>query len=185
MIKNQVNIESVKGNLYLTDSSEQKVDSVVNSLLTEISLIPVDVLSTKKRSVPAAVIVKVDHNNLQSQCFILKQYQAYSASIETSYKIIDTNIINGKSKVFLMLDNLYVKALSDIGIKPFASEIDMELIRQNADDIIKKIITGLKDFCYESSNVPSDKESVEIGVNVVVAHAFVECLILENPNDTI
>ena len=58
----------------------------------------------------------------------------------------------------------------------------MVLIRQHADDIIKKIIEGLKSFCYESSNVPSDKESVEVGVNVVVAHAFVECRVLENPN---
>jgi len=181
-MKNQVNIQEVKGNVYLTESAVQKVDSVVNFLLTEISQLPMDSLSTRKRSVPAAVIKKVNHNNLQTQQFILAQYQAFSTSIETAYKVIDANIVNGKAKVFLMLDDLYIKALFDIGINPIMGEIDMMLIRQHADDIINKIIEGLKSFCYESSNVPSDKESVEVGVNVVVAHAFVECRVLENPD---
>jgi len=181
-MKNQVNIKEIKGDLYLTESAVRKVDSVVNSLLTEISLLSVDSLSKRKRSVPAAVIKKVNYNNLKTQRFILSQYQAFSTSIETAYKIVDENIVNGKSKIFLMLDDLYIKALSDIGIDPIFGEVDMELIRQHADDIIKKIIKGLKIFCYESSNVPSDKESVEVGVNIVVAHAFVECTVLENPN---
>ncbi len=185
MIKNQVNIENVNGDLYFKDSPEQKVDSVVSSLLTEISMEPVSDLSTRKRKIPSDVVVKVKHNNLKTQRYILSQYQSYAASIETSYEIIDKNITNGKAKVFMMLDNLYVKALSDIGIDPFFDDIDMDLIRQNSDGIIKSIVSGLKKFCYESSNVPSDKESVEIGVNVVVAHAFVECRVLENPNDTL
>jgi hypothetical protein len=184
-MKNQVNINEVKGSLYLTESAVQKVDSVVNCLLTEISLLSVDSSSKRKRSVPAKVIKKVNHNNLITQRYILSQYQAFSTSIETAYKIVDTNIVNGKAKVFFMLDDLYIKALSDIGIDLFFGEVDMDLIRQHADDIIEKVIKGLKIFCYESSNVPSDKESVEVGVNVVVAHAFVECTVLENPNATL
>lgn len=184
MIKNQVNVGTIKGDAYFTESAEQKVDSAVNSLLTEISLTPI-AIESRKRSVPADVIIKVTYNNLQSQRFILSQYQAYSASIETSYESIDKNIPNGKTKVFMMLDNLYFKALSDIGLDPFFGEVDIELIREHSDNIIVKIIKGLKDFCYKSSNTPSDKESVEIGVNVIVAHAFVECRILENPNATL
>jgi len=184
MIKNLVNVGTVEGDLILTESAEQRVDSVVNSLLTEISLTPIEI-DFRKRSVPADVVIKVDYNNLQSQRFILSQYQAYSASIETSYESIDKNIINGKAKVFMMLDKLYFTALSDIGLDPFFGEVNIELIREHADNIIIKIIKGLKDFCYKSSNTPSDKESVEIGVNVIVAHAFVECRILENPNATL
>jgi hypothetical protein len=183
MSKNQVNIRDIKGNAYFTESAEQKVDSVVNSLLTEISLTPI-AIEFRKRSVPADVVIKVNYNNLQSQRFILSQYQAYSATIETSYESIDKNIVNGKAKVFMMLDDLYFKALSDIELDPFFGDVNIELIREHADNIIMKIIKGLKDFCYKSSNAPSDKESVEIGINVIVAHAFVECRVLENPNAT-
>lgn len=181
-MKNQVNIRDIYGNLYIKESAEQKVDSIVNSLLTELSLSTIAPPLSRKRNIPSKVIKKVEHNNLVTQRFILSQYQNFSTSIETAYEIIDTNIVNGKAKVFLMLDNLYMKALCKVGIDPNFDEVNMEIIRQHADDIIESIINGLKEFCYESSNVPSDKESIEIGVNVIVAHAFVECTVLENPN---
>jgi hypothetical protein len=182
VVKNQINLGGVKGSVYLGDPAMQKVDSVVNSLLSELSLLPVKPISSRERRVPSKVVKKIQHNNLVTQTVILSQYKAYSASIETAYQIVDSNIINGKDKVFLILDDLYIKALADVGIDLILGEIDMEIIRKNADDIIRTIVEGLKKFCYESANVPSDKESVEIGVNIVVAHAFVECTVLENPN---
>lgn len=182
MIKNQFNIGNAE-DVYFTDAPEQKVNSVLSQLLTEISLSPI-IYETHRRTVPADVIIKVQHNNLRSQRFILAQYQAYSATIETSYDNIDKSIVNGKAKVLMMLEQLYVKALSEFGVDPYWDEVNIETVRENSDHIIGKIIKSLKDFCYKSANVPSDKESVEIGVNVIVAHAFVECLILENPNAT-
>lgn len=182
MIKNQFNITNAE-DVYFTDAPEQKVNSVLSQLLTEISLSPI-VYEIHRRIVPADVIVKVKHNNLRSQRFILTQYQTYSATIETSYANIDKSIVNGKAKVLIILEQLYAKALSEFGLDLHWDEMNIEIIRDNADSIIEKIIKDLKVFCYKSANVPPDKESVEIGVNVIVAHAFVECLILENPNAT-
>ena len=59
----------------------------------------------------------------------------------------------------------------------------MTKIKKHADEIVDDIIKQLRKFIYKSANINSlYKEQVEIGINVVVAHAFVECLILENPN---
>ncbi len=181
MHKNKVVVENVEGNFILTEEPEQRVNSVISELLTEISLKPIQ-YDMHSRGIPADVIVKIEHNNLNSQVAILGQYQLYSSSIESAYDNIDKTIVNGKANVLLMLKDYYFKALYDFGLNPYLGNMDIEEIRKNSDSILIKIINNLKDFCYKSANVPSHKESVEIGVNVIVAHAFVECLILENPN---
>lgn len=80
-----------------------------------------------------------------------------------------------------MLNNMYFNALDKFDIDTF--DIDMTKIKEHADEIVDNIIKQLRKFVYKSSNVNSlYKEQIEIGINVVVAHAFVECLILENPN---
>ncbi len=80
-----------------------------------------------------------------------------------------------------LLNEMYCNSLDKYGIDSF--EPDIEQVRQHADDIISDVIKQLRKFLYSSANVTQYKEQVEIGLNVVVAHGFVECCVLENPNN--
>ena len=183
MCKSEVKIENVEGDVNLGKSPEENVDSIINIIIGDIVS-----LSTKvdrlDRTFPSKVLIKINHNNLRQKRRIIQEYKSYSSQIEKAYLIADEQVINGKQIAMGMLNNMYFKALDKFEIDIFDFDIGMDKIREHADDIVDHIIKQLTKFVYKSSNVPPFKEQVEVGINVVVAHAFVECLILENPNAT-
>ena len=174
-------IDRIEGDFNTTESPELKVDSIINIIISDIvsSSVKIDLLD---RSFPSSISKKIDHNHLRKKRRIIQQYKSYSSNIEKAYATADRQIINGKQTAMILLNEMYVKALEKFEIDPFFVNIDE--IRNHADDIVDNVIKQLRKFVYKSSNVPSFKEQIEIGINVVVAHAFVECLVLENPNVT-
>lgn len=181
MCGTQLSIGTVKGDFNTTESPEQKVDSIINMIIGDIVLASVKV-DLRDRSFPAIVLNKIQHNQLKSKRNIVQQYKSYSSRIERAYEIADKRIINGKQSAMILLNDIYLKSLEKYDIDAF--DVDMGLVRKHADDIVGNVLKELRKFVYKSSNVPPYKELVEIGINVVVAHAFVECCILENPNVT-
>lgn len=181
MCGNQVNINTVNGDFNTTESPEQKVDSIINLIISDIVSTSVQV-DLRDRTFPTKISNKIEHNQLKSKRNIVQQYKSYSSHIEKAYEIADKNIINGKQSAMILLNDIYMESLEKYNIDAF--DVDMILVRAHADDIVENILKELKKFVYKSSNVPPYKELVEIGINVVVAHAFVECLVLENPNAT-
>ncbi|MCP4985659.1 MAG: hypothetical protein GY928_06185 [Colwellia sp.] len=179
MCSSQIKIQTVKGDFNTVESPEQKVDSIINMIIGDIVSISVEV-DLLDRTFPSKISKKIQHNQLKRKRNIVQQYKSYSSHIENAYKIADTNIINGKQSAMILLNGMYIKSLGKYDIDPF--EIDMSMVHKNADNIVENVINELKKFVYKSANVPPYKELVEVGINVVVAHAFVECLVLENPN---
>lgn len=180
MAKNELTIENVEGDVNLGKSPEENVDSIINIIIKDIVSCAVKI-DRRDRTFPSKISKKIDHNNLQQKRRIIQEYKSYSSQIEKAYIIADGQVINGKEIAMGMLNNMYFNALDKFDIDTF--DIDMTKIKEHADEIVDNIIKQLRKFVYKSSNVNSlYKEQIEIGINVVVAHAFVECLILENPN---
>jgi len=179
-----VNIGQVSGNVYLSESPEQGVDAAINELLTNLASQPF-VFSASSRRPSAQTIQKIQHNNIQSKNHIIKQYLNHSSKVEEAFNGIDSIITFGKHIILQNLNDLYHAALDATGIDYFSGPIDMDLIRHNSDFILDFIIKNLRNTAFESKNTPILKEHIDLGINVVVAHAFIECIILENPdNDT-
>jgi hypothetical protein len=181
MCGNQVTVQNVEGDLITVESPEINVDSIINLIIGEIVSISVNV-DLLDRTFPSTILKKIDHNDLRRNKRIIQQYKSFSSHIEKAYATVDKNIINGKQSALLMLNEMYFNALEKYQIDPF--DIDMLKIREYADDIVDNVIKQLLKFVYKSANVPPYKERVQLGINIVVAHAFVECLVLENPNVT-
>lgn len=179
-----ITIQNNSGNTYIGDSPEYKVDSVINELLIKLASKPF-VFQRTQRSQPAATIVKINHNQMQGKSHIIKQYSTHSEKIESAYADIDSIIAFGKQIIFQNLSDLYFNALDQLGIEYMSGSIDIESIRKNSNFILDCIIQKLRNAALESKNTPNFIEQINQGVNVVVAHAFIECIIFENPeNDT-
>lgn len=179
MCKSEVKIENVEGDVNLGKSPEENVESIINIIIGDIVSLSIKV-DRLDRTFPSKVSMKINHNNLRQKRRIIQEYKSYSSQIEKAYVIADERVINGKQIAMSMLNNMYFDALDKFEIDIF--DIEMDKIKEHADDIVDHIIKQLRKFVYKSSNVSLYKEQVEIGINVVVAHAFVECLVLENPN---
>lgn len=179
-----VNIGNNAGNVYIGESPEFKVNSAINVLLNGLASTPFK-FQRSVRTAPATTIIKIQHNRIQSRKHIIKQYMDHSAAIEAAYEGIDSVILFGKQIVLQNLNDLYFAALDSVGIDYFSGEIDIDAVRENAEFILDFVIQKLRNTAVESKNTLNIKEQIEKGINVIVAHAFIECVIFENPgNDT-
>lgn len=180
-----VNVGYVSGGLYIGGAGEYKVGAVINELLSRLSCKGV-AFQRKNRKASAEVIKKINHNQLIEKKYIVAQYLEYSSRIEEAYLEVDSLVAFGKGTILSNLNGFYFEALSRFGVDCVCEDIDIGLVRENADALISFIIDRLRDLVVNSAKPPEYMEFVEIGVNVVVAHAFIECVVMENPeNDPI
>lgn len=177
-----VNISQVMGNVNIGDSPEYRVGSAINELLIRLAKKPRQ-FSRIRRSPSAETIVKIKHNDLSARTAVIKQYLDYSVKVEEAYDEIDSLIVSGKDIILCNLSDLYFSALDCFGITYLdTEEIEISKIREHSIAILDYVIAKLRNTVYESNNLPEYKEQIELGVNVVVAHAFIECIVLENPS---
>lgn len=180
-IKNKVTISKQIGNTYISTNPELLIGSAINELLYTLTNKP-RTFQAKRRRPSADTIIKIEYNNLKTRQNIVQTYQNYSLQIEESFIDIDHQIINGKTIILENLQNLYFEVLDELEVDYICSDtIDINKIRDNSDDIIDYIILKLKNLSVESNNCNLNHEAIDIGIKVVVAHAFIECIIMENP----
>jgi len=177
-----VNVGKVAGNVNIGDSPEYRVSSAINELLNCLANKPF-VFKKIKRRPSSETVVKINHNNLNSKSYIIKQYLDYSSKIEEAYAEINNLIAFGKDTILRNLYDLYYLALDTVNIDYLSSDINIDQVRENSEFILDFIIQKLKNTAFESKNTPEYTEQIELGVNVVVAHAFIECIIMENPEN--
>lgn len=171
------------GNVYVGATPESRVDSIINQILNILSTQEFSFDTTRRRP-SAKTVVKISHNNLQSKSHIIQQYLYRSSTIESAFVELDSVIPFGKAIALNNLRDLYFSALDELGIEHLTcDEIDIDKIRSNSDFIIEYIITKLKNIALESKNIGVFREELDAGVNVIVAHAFIECIIMESPKD--
>jgi len=175
-----VNVGRNAGNIIIGDSPEYEISSVINELLKSLANKPFS-FKKKTRRPSAETVVKIEHNNLKSKSHIIKQYLDHSSKVEEAYSEIDSLITFGKDTILQNLNDLYYLALDAVDIDYLTCDVDIEKVRENSEFILDFIIQKLKNSVFESKNTPAYKEHVELGVNVVVAHAFIECIVMENP----
>lgn len=179
-VNKTVNVERNAGNIFIGDSPEYEISSAINELLKSLANKPFT-FKIKRRRPSSETVVKIEHNNLKSKSHIIKQYLDHSSKVEEAYSEIDSLIAFGKDTILQNLNDLYYLALDAVDIEYLTCDVDIEKVRKNSEFILDFIIQKLKNSVFESKNTPAYKEHVELGVNVVVAHAFIECIIMESP----
>jgi hypothetical protein len=180
MNQKTVNVGKLIGPLIIGDSPEYNIDSVISELLRCMAMHDHEYRPLRRKP-SAETIKKISHNNIKSKQHIIKQYLDFSSKVEVAYDVIDSSMPFGKQIITQRLNDLYFAALDELDIDYYQNEIDIGSVRNNSIFIIEFIINKLKQFAYESKNKPKLKEYIEIGVNVVVAHAFIECIVMETP----
>jgi len=176
-----VSIGNLAGNVNIGDAPEYQINSAINELLICLASKASEFVRLDRRP-SAETIKKIDHNNLRSKSNIIKQYLEHSSKIEEAYGDVDLLIPFGKDTILRNLNGFYCAALDEAGIEYVFDGVDIEKVRINSVFIIDFIISRLRNFVYESLNKPAFKENIDLGVNVVVAHAFIECVVMENPD---
>lgn len=179
-VSKTVKVERNAGNIIIGNSPEYEISSAINELLKSLANKPFTFKKIRRRP-SSETVVKIQYNNLKAKSHIIKQYLDHSSKVEEAYSEIDSLITFGKDTILQNLNDLYYLALDAVEVDYLICDIDIAKVRENSEFILDFIIQRLKNTVFESKNTPAYKEHVELGVNVVVAHAFIECIIMENP----
>ncbi|MCK4663684.1 MAG: hypothetical protein KAT68_12510 [Bacteroidales bacterium] len=120
---------------------------------------------------------KIKYNNIKTYQYLINGYKVYGKVLEKIYKTLEQEKPGKKSKLLRIVSDFY-----KIEKGSLTTNNDIEIIRSNADKIIKNIINKLDIDILRSSNLNADNEDIKTAISIIVADAFIRCKILEDPN---
>ncbi len=164
----------------------QNNPSDVNQIvLTLYNAISEDNANFDKRNLPPEIEEKISFNNVISyKALIETNFSENGFYLDSAYEALDSDT-PGRKKLFLgFINQLYLSILGE-HIKKNSQLDKLTVIRANADTILVEVINSL--LIRISNNVKSiehiSSENIENIVIAIVCHAFVDCKVLENPNN--
>lgn len=139
----------------------------------------------EKRNLPPEIEEKLDFNNVQHYRYLIEaNYSENAYYLEKAYDSLN-NETPGRKKIFLnFINSLYLQELGKL--KNEHKKLNkLELIEKFADTIISNVVSALLlSIANDSKDISHlNKESVILNVFTIVCHAFVDCKVLENPNN--
>lgn len=124
---------------------------------------------------------KIVHNNVKEYIYLIEDYYEYREVCERALNIIDDNNFGSKKKLLKNISKIYKKIKYRL-IAEKQQQEDIEVIRENSDDIISEISTILTDRVREGEmGQLFFEEDISDGIDIFLCYAFVECKILERP----
>lgn len=176
----------VAGNQMISVSKlTSKLPSVLGQMLPALGKVMYNPGSTApyvSPEVPYTIEDKINHNNLKTYRSWVDEYGEYGKTVDSIYEAIDDTKAGSRKKAFLYLSTKYLevktRVLREVRDQGVVGE-DIEIIRQKADLIFEEVVNALKVQLAEADLSGIDVEDFDIGVNVIVCHAFINCRVLE------
>jgi len=119
--------------------------------------------------------VKLSYNQVKANFSLIQEYKVYHERINILYDELEAQGSIKKEKLLYNIEQLYLKIK---GKYVLDSEVPIEIIRQNSDNIINDIFDELY-LRLENSNFFD--EDIILGIRLIMVDAFIRCKILEEP----
>ncbi len=155
------------------------IAKVVNAIAN--SNFEIELQSTNSVALPARVQEKIAHNNVKKCQYIIESIKTNNIDLTNVYDVLEQEKPRQIDKILCQIQFLYKAELGSISQD---ENLSHELIQKHADKIIENIQAKLRSLVLESENLDADNEDVDLSVQLIVADAFIKCLILENPEST-
>lgn len=177
----EIYIEQAYGPINLSPKSVSVQHTITGKLIKILAINEYLPAFNRERSIPPDVQEKMVYNNIVSEKWAVLKYTGYGEAVENAYLEIETEIVNGKTKALSKLNDFYLQAMARFGID--LQNIDLIKLRAHSDEIFKLVISTLRDYLLDNDSSLSNlsHEELDTGISLIVAHGFVECLVLEEP----
>ena len=163
-----------------TYSNVIKNKSIIAEVINIIATLPVESISYTTRALPEEVEKKILHNKLTRCKYIIEIYKSHNKDLDNAYYILEQERPGRKQKLSANINSHYKQELNKLNEKHIE---DIVTTQEWSDSILENIIKNLNDKVLASSNLNAYNEDIEKALNLIVANAFIECLILENPQE--
>lgn len=136
---------------------------------------------------------KIDFNDVIKYRSRIEEYYLYNTMIEKSYQALNEKMPAAREKSLNRINRYYrdcigdlklknKEALKKIDCKIKRASVELQIIKNNSDEIISCVIEHIKNTCITALNADAVSiEEIEMHSEYIVFHAFVECKVLEKP----
>jgi hypothetical protein len=161
-------------NVYNVARVESTIADVINSLSKSNFPLP---FQNKTSKLPLDVMQKIKLNNMKTSQNIIEAYKPLSSYLNSVYSDLEKIRISPRERVLQRLQNAYINELSKYENNENKT---LEIVKANSDVIFFRIKEQIKNIVISSSNNISSEEDIDIALNVILADAFVNCIIMES-----
>jgi len=118
---------------------------------------------------------KINYNCIKRNVSVINEYKVYHTKINSLYEELEKQGSIKKVKLLRTIRQVYIQVKGKFVLD---SENDLELVRENSDDIFDAVIDELYHKMEDSSFW---EEDIVFSINLIVVDAFMRCKILEEP----
>ena len=136
-----------------------KNPSYLASVVNAIAKLPLEDTSDTSSVLPFEIENKITHNNVTVYKRIIEDYAFYSSLINDTYDTISEVNPYCRDKIMKVVKRKYEDTKNYL-IKENQEVSEMNIIRENSDEIISSVLSTLKELLYESTNL-NEKISIE------------------------
>ena len=160
----------------LLHSTLQKKPTLLSVAINAISDINFDEDYEDKGSKPFNIDEKISFNAIKRNKALIEDYKIYYSQLNALYVELETAGSFRKEKLLRNVKNIYLKTKGNY-VKDSVNTMD--IIRQNADNIIEDIENRLLEMIEKDAK--HYEEDITFGISVIMVDAFMRCKILEEP----
>jgi len=152
--------------------------SLLNKIITAISEIELD---AKEEASPPNVEAfeieeKIKHNDIKRNKALIDEYKVFYKKVNSLYQILEEQGSFKKENLLRNIRGIYLQVKG----KYVGNDVDpMQMIRDNADNIIEDVQDKLLAMAEEKTS--NFSEDISFGISVIMVDAFMRCKILEEP----
>lgn len=128
---------------------------------------------------------KISFNSVLTYRFVIASHSLYYTKCDELLDIEDNSDCGKKYDVLSWIEDRYLEEKGRLIPRDCTDESTIQsIINAHADDIISNVKNAIKKFVITSPEVCQlDEEDIDNGVTSIACYAFMQCKILENPND--
>ncbi|MDF3026923.1 MAG: hypothetical protein K0S23_1230 [Fluviicola sp.] len=184
MAKNNIEIKTNFGNIILTDNNPAKT-SLLGDLIVEFSGLASELdFEDSDVAVPFEIEDKITHNSVVKYLFLFENYISNEALLRRVYSIVHETKPLARAMILRLVNQEYrkwkghlLRETSDV------AKTEIEHIREKSDFLIEKVLMDVKQRLIGIVSITNvEEEFINECICIVIADAFFECKILENPN---
>ncbi len=151
---------------------------LLNTVITAISEIEFDSeeISPSTGMVAFDINAKINHNDIKRNKALIDDYKVFYTKVNSLYQTLEEQGSFKKANLLRNIERIYIETK---GKYIENHENPMQIIRDNADNIIEDVQEKLLIMAEKSNNNSSD--DISFGVTVIMVDAFMRCKILEEP----
>lgn len=113
---------------------------------------------------------------------IINGYSIYYNDCNDAINLYDDSNIGSKNRILLWIKTCYLKFKGELLKTKNDDELEIDIVKKNADFLIDQVIQNVKDIITQS--IDSDttiQEDLDLGIYCFICYCFMKCKILEKP----